>query len=98
MAVREFSKWLQAQYQDSSLQEEVRKAEQAVLDEGFSLVQIYGAQNSDFLASKKVKRGVADSFMNDIPTWNKRRKANHAGAAGDSADEQVESGGSPCIM
>ena len=74
VAVRRFSKWLQPQYQDPSLQEEVRKAEQAVLDEAFNLVQIYGGQASDCFIRKKVKRGVADRFMNDIPFGTSVRK------------------------
>lgn len=95
VAVKEFSTWLQAQYEDSSYQEEVRKAEKAMLDERFGLLQVYGGRNSEFLASKGVKRGVADSFMNDIPVWNKRRRVNQTGAEG---DKQFEDGGSPCIM
>lgn len=76
VAVAEYSQWLQDQYRDPLLQEEVRKAEKALLDEGFNLAQICHARNSDFLRTKEIKRGVADSFINDIPIWNKRRKAN----------------------
>jgi hypothetical protein len=86
VAVRGFSEWLQAQYQDPSHKEEVQKAEKALLDEGFGLLQIYGGRNADFLASKGVKRGVADSFMNDIPLWNKRQKTKRL-EAGDGLDE-----------
>lgn len=80
VAVKQYSKWLQEQYQDPSYQAEVRKVEEAMLDEGFGLKQICDARNSDFLAGKKIKRGIVDSFMHDIPIWNKRQKA------GDRAD------------
>ncbi|KEF50799.1 uncharacterized protein A1O9_13151 [Exophiala aquamarina CBS 119918] len=92
VAVKDFSTWLQAQYQDPSYQKEVQKAEKAMLDEGFGLLQIYGDRNKEFLASKGVKRGVADSFMNDIPIWNKRRRANRTQVEG---DEHIETGDSP---
>lgn len=97
VAVQQYSEWLQTQYQDPSFQEEVRKAEQAVLDERFSLVQIYRGRGSDFLAGK-VKRDIAESFMNDVPVWNKRRKATHREYECDSANQQFDAGQLPCIV
>ncbi|OAP55759.1 hypothetical protein AYL99_09911 [Fonsecaea erecta] len=98
VAVREFPHWLQAQYRGPSYQEEVRKAEKAILDERFGLLQAYRGRNSDFLASKGVNQGVTDSFMNDIPSWNKRRKTNQSGTESGSVNEQFETSGSPGIM
>ena len=98
VAVRKFSTWLQGQYQDPLYQEEVRKAEQVVLEEGFSLGQIYQGRASDLFAGKKLKRGVADAFTNDIPVWNKRQKEHHLQAGDDVAVGQFKDVGSSCII
>jgi hypothetical protein len=71
VAVKQYSQWLQSQYQDRSLKEEVRKAERAVLEEGFSLVQIYGERGAEFLTGREVKQGIAESFTNDVAIWHR---------------------------
>jgi hypothetical protein len=73
--VAEYSEWQQEQVQDPTLKGEVQKAEDVVLGEGFDLEQIYRGRNSGFLIDKGVKRGIANCFVDDIPIWNKRRKA-----------------------
>ncbi|KAK5309506.1 hypothetical protein LTR93_012213 [Exophiala xenobiotica] len=77
VAVEEYAEWQQEQVRDPSLKEEVRKARNAMLEEGFDLEQIYRERNSGFFVDKGVKPGIAKRFADDIGAWSKRRKANH---------------------
>jgi hypothetical protein len=54
-------------------------------------VDLRGA-GREFLASKEVKHGIANSFMNDVLVWNKRRKVHQPKADGEFANEQSQSG------
>jgi hypothetical protein len=76
IAVEEYSDWQQEQVRDPTLKEEVRKARDAIMEEGYDLEQIYKDRNSGFLIEKGVRPGIAKCFADDIITWNKRRKTN----------------------
>jgi hypothetical protein len=76
VAVEEYSDWQQEQVRDPTLKEEVRKARDAMMEEGYDLEQIYKDRNSGFLIEKGVRPGIAKRFADDIATWNKRRKTN----------------------
>ena len=62
VAVQEYTDWQQEQVRDPTLKEEVRKARDAMLEEGYDLEQIYKDRNSGFFIEKGVRPGIAKRF------------------------------------
>ena len=69
VALRRYTLWQQSKVEDPSLKDEYRKAQEAVLEEGLDLVQIYKYQDPGYFRKRGVKRGPAEHFVEDIPVW-----------------------------
>jgi hypothetical protein len=62
VAVKDYTEWQLLHVQDGLLKSEVRKACEAVLEDGLDLEQLHHDQDFGFLVDKGVKRGIARHF------------------------------------
>lgn len=69
IAIKEYGKWLASPVEDNSLKAAFRQACEITLPDSFSLEHIYKDQGPEFFVIKRIKPGIAGSFVEDIRDW-----------------------------
>ncbi|ODM18800.1 hypothetical protein SI65_05417 [Aspergillus cristatus] len=68
-AVKEYSRWQQSRVDSETLKDNIEKARDIALTNGFDLKQIHEDKDPEFCIKHGVKVGVARRFVNDIRDW-----------------------------
>jgi len=69
IAVSEYCCWQQSRVDCDTLKDDITKARDVALKNGFDLNQIHEDQDPDFFIQHGVKVGVARRFVSDIRNW-----------------------------
>jgi len=75
-AVEDYCCWLESKVRSPRLKQEIRKARDRTLEQGFTLAQVYQDNSLADFIENDVKPGIARQWVDDIPTWAEERSGN----------------------
>jgi hypothetical protein len=72
-AVEDYCRWLESKVRSPRLKQEICKARDRTLEQGFTLHQVYRGNNPADFIENDVKPGIARQWVDDIPVWAEER-------------------------
>lgn len=72
--MRMYSEWQKSKVFDDTLKAEFQKACDIMLNNGLDLEQVYEDKDPEFFIRRRVKKGIARRFVNEIEVWIKQTR------------------------